>query len=233
MYCHNPQLIYLLLGTYLICFVPLDLVAQIKKNEHITHLLRDSIADDAYSKLNHLLARSNLPYTPIIIIHTKNKRTPLSTKPSLSSILKSKEKRTYIITISTYSTPFLYPILYPQLSDEARYGVLAHELSHALYFQALSTWQLFSIPLNFLSGKAIDKFEKSTDKYCIELGYGHELLAWSEEVRQKLNIFQWRGAKANYHSAINQKAPERYLNPSTIKELLQEDSIVSKESFIQ
>jgi hypothetical protein len=210
------------------------LVAQIKQiiNYKKNHLQWDSIADNAYSKLNYLKAMSSSPYIPEIIIRLKNKRTPLSTKPSLFSILKSKGKRTYIVTISTCTKPSLQPILYPQLSENAKYGVLAHELSHALCFQSLSTWKLISIPLHILSKKATDRFEQDTDIYCIELGYGQELLAWSEEVRHKLQISQWRGAKANYNSEINLKASERYLNPSSIKRLIQKGADTLKITTI-
>lgn len=222
MACPNPKSKFLLLGAYFICLSPLALAAQSKKNkdQHQNHFRRASIVVDAYSKLNYLKAMSSSPYIPKIIIRLKNKRTPLSTKPALSSLLKSKEKRTYIVTISTCTKPFLQPILYPQLSEEAKYGVLAHELSHALCFQSLPTWELLGMPLHLISNKAIDRFERNTDKYCIELGYGQELLAWSEEVRHTLQITQWRGAKANYTAEVNQKAPERYLNPSSIKQLM-------------
>jgi hypothetical protein len=45
-------------------------------------------------------------------------------------------------------------------------------------------------------------------------GMGNQLLAWSEEVRKKLNITMWKGTRKN-------KIPkERYMNPDTIRRLM-------------
>jgi len=56
----------------------------------------------------------------------------------------------------------------------------------------------------------MDKFEYNTDKITIEHGLGFQLLSWSKEVRQKLDLKQWGGS-----NRPNGRR-ERYMNPETI-----------------
>ena len=61
-----------------------------------------------------------------------------------------------------------------------------------------------------LSKKKMDTFEFNTDKRCIDHGLGFQLLSWSKEVREKLKLTRWGGAKNP------EGKNERYMNPETI-----------------
>lgn len=62
-----------------------------------------------------------------------------------------------------------------------------------------------------LSKNKMDQFEYNTDMRCIEHGLGYQLLSWSQEVRQKLNISHWKGIKR-----LKEQGKERYMNPESI-----------------
>ncbi|MGE5108113.1 MAG: hypothetical protein ACM3H8_11245 [Sphingobacteriales bacterium] len=148
-----------------------------------------------------------------------NAYTPLSTKPIFFSIFKKPAKRKYFITISNQTTDKLSPILFKQLTDSAKIGVLGHELSHVADFQNKHFFQFLHLGLKHSSKKFQDKFEFNTDKICLQHGLGSYLLAWSVFVRNALHIVNWRGA-----DNINEKNEmiERYMNPGTIKNYLRQ-----------
>jgi hypothetical protein len=50
---------------------------------------------------------------------------------------------------------------------------------------------------------------------CIEHGLGYQLLAWSVQVREKLQVKEWKNVSAKSSS-------ERYMNPETIEKYIKE-----------
>jgi hypothetical protein len=145
----------------------------------------------------------------------KNVLSPLAARPSIWAVFQKPKNRTYIVTISKKTLPFLEPILLKNLSFNAQVGVLGHEVSHiAEYNQKRSG---FFIKLLFwqLSKKRLDVFENNTDRRTIEHNLGYQLLAWSTEVRQKLKIKQWNGA--NTEGVVER---ERYMSPQTIEQVM-------------
>lgn len=102
------------------------------------------------------------------------------------------------------------PILFENLSFNSQIGVIGHELAHISFYQSKQGFYLIKLALMHLNKRYIDKIENNTDKSCIEHGLGHQILLWSKEVRQKLNIDQWGGV---YNPDAEQ---ERYMNPLSI-----------------
>lgn len=152
-----------------------------------------------------------------IIFRKRRRKTPLSSRPSFWSILKKKENRTYIITISSLSSKKLSPILYSNLPYNAQIGVLGHELTHISDYGTKKNWQLLSLFLKLIHSKNVDKFEYRTDHRCIAHGLGFQLYDWSTYVRQELHIPEWRGEPdKNYKNRITSQT-QRYMNPLTIK----------------
>lgn len=142
----------------------------------------------------------------------KKASSPLSCRPTWLSLFRTKKKRTYKVTISIQTSAKLNPIMFANLPFNAQVGVLGHELSHIVDYQNRSFWGLVGIGLGQIFGSFLDKLEFQTDKRCIEHGLGYQLKAWSEYVRQTLNIERWRGAGGN-----PKKNKERYMNPDTIQ----------------
>ncbi len=150
-----------------------------------------------------------------IIFKLRKTKTPLSARPRIFSIFKSKKRRTYIITISTESVDYLNPILFSNLPYNAQVGVIGHELGHIVYYKDRSTFQLLGLGFKILNSKYVDEFEFNTDRSAIEYGLGYQLLDWSAYVRQALNIDKWQGA-TNNDTESGPEENERYMNPKTI-----------------
>lgn len=148
-----------------------------------------------------------------IIFRIKHTYTPLSSKPTLLSVLRSSRRRTYLITISDTTDKLLAPILFKNLPFNAQVGVIGHEISHAFDFSQKNTFGLLRIGLGNLSQKFLDRFEYRTDSICIAHVLGYQLLSWSSYVRKVLMNENWDGAD-NIQKMMNR---ERYMNPGTIR----------------
>jgi hypothetical protein len=183
-------------------------VSKVAENKIIPEVYKDAI----------VIALAHYPeLTKINIkIKVKKKLAPLAARPKLFSIFLKPAKRKYIITISTSTIKMLQPILLEKLSFNAQVGVLGHELAHVSEFNSKSGFFFVKLALKHVFNKrAIDRFEYNTDKRCIDHGLGFQLLSWSNEVRQKLNLEKWGGAN-------NPKTKrERYMNPETILGIIQ------------
>jgi hypothetical protein len=142
-------------------------------------------------------------------------RTPLAAAPTIWSVFRRPSKRKYVVTISTLSTNFLNKIILDSLRFNAQIGVLGHEISHIAEFNGWTTFQCIGLVFRHLSRKTIDRFEYNTDKRCIEHGLGHQLLAWSENVRKNLNVTAF-----NRENSKAMMARERYMHPSTIQKVM-------------
>lgn len=162
-----------------------------------------------------LIALSFFPeLRPInIIFQVKHSYTPLSSKPTLASVVRGSRRRTYLITISDSTISLLTPILFKKLPFNAQIGVIGHEISHAFDFSQKSSFGLIRIGLGNLSERFLDRFEYRTDSICIAHGLGYQLLSWSIYVRNVLMNENWDGAD-NIRKMMTR---ERYMNPKTIR----------------
>ncbi len=133
----------------------------------------------------------------------KKTKSPLAARPTFWSIFKKAENRTYLITISEETSERFSPILLKNLSFNAQIGVLGHELSHIAFYNQQKGIYFIGLIFKHLSVKAMDTFENDTDKSCIDHKLGYQLLAWSTEVRAKLNIRKWRGV--DNHSTVKRE----------------------------
>ena len=74
----------------------------------------------------------------------------LKTRPDFVSIFMPEGHRSYVITISDKTIQKLSPITFKNLTENARIGVLGHELSHVADFSKKTTWQSFKIAAGHL-----------------------------------------------------------------------------------
>lgn len=166
----------------------------------------------------------------------KNRKTPLATRPTYFSMLRSAKKRTYIITISKKSTHYLNAIVLKNIGYNAQIGVLGHELSHISDYINKGFGDMFAVATNeVFFKKKVDNYEFKTDLNCINHGLGYQLLDWSIQVRENLKKDNWLGAV----NLMGGKNSERYMNPATIANILEkhplykateENSVTSKTS---
>lgn len=141
----------------------------------------------------------------------KNVKSPLAARPTFWCIFQKPKNRTYLITISNKTSKRFEPILLKNLSFNAQVGVLGHELSHISFYNQKKGIYFLKLILMQLSTKAMDNFENDTDKRCIKHQLGYQLLAWSTEVREKLDIKTWKGVD---NKAVLER--ERYMSPASI-----------------
>lgn len=159
----------------------------------------------------------------------KNRETPLATRPTLFSMFRSAKKRTYIITISRKSTNYLDAIVFENLNYNAQIGVLGHELCHVSDYLNKGFGKMSNVVfIEILSKKAVDKFEFNTDLNCINHGLGYQLLDWSINVRENLKRVNWLGAV----NLTTDEKSERYMNPSTIKNILSKHPLYQENQRI-
>lgn len=152
----------------------------------------------------------------------KNRTTPLTSRPSFFSMFRGAKKRTYVITISNQSTPYLNLILLKNLNFNAQIGVLGHELCHISDYIHKGFGKMSRIGSDMVfSKKRIDVLEYNTDLCCINHGLGYQLLDWSTSVREILKSEKWFGAS----NLAQENGNERYMNPTTIIEYIENNPL--------
>jgi hypothetical protein len=153
----------------------------------------------------------------------------LKTRPTFWSMFMPKGHRSYVIIISNKTIQKLNPVLFQNLPENARIGIIGHELSHVADFSKKTVWQSFKTGVGHLSKNYIDSLEYRTDKICIEHGLGKELETWSSYIRDTMHTTYWRGAdfvnKGDTHY-------ERYMNPSTIEKYMEDGQKLSGSTII-
>jgi len=152
-----------------------------------------------------------------INFRTRKAYTPLTTRPSLTSIFKRKSHRTYIVTISYQSIDTLSHLLFKNLNFEEKVGIMGHELSHVVDFDSKNFFQTIGNGVGHISGRFLDKMEYKTDLICIKHGLGKYLEKYSLHVRRTMHVQYWRGVD---HVFEKDGHIERYMNPTTIEKYL-------------
>ena len=198
--------------------VPLEIVSSPLQDTNPVNLLQFTAHKQlpaGYEK-ETLEALSHFPELKNVTIKFRVKRSfaTLKTRPAFFSMFMPRGHRSYVITISNKTTTKLIPLMFSNLSSEARTGVIGHELSHVLDFSKKNDWQCFKTAVGHLSPRYLDHFEYNTDMICIQHGLGKDLEAWSSYIRTTMHMVFWRGAGYVYKGDSKY---ERYMNPSTIE----------------
>jgi len=109
---------------------------------------------------------------------------PLSSKPSLFSLLRKRNKRTYRVIISDQTLPQMDAILLKNLPFNAQVAIIGHELAHTAEYQTLNSYQLQYTGILYVWGDFRASMEKGTDLRTIEHGLGWQLLEYAIHVRE-------------------------------------------------
>ena len=152
-----------------------------------------------------------------IVFRVNKQSAPLSARSTIFGIFRKGDRRKYVVGISSKTKDRLSTILLDSLSFNAQVGVLGHELSHVSDFSKKSGFGIIGHVFKSMSKKYVDRFENNTDRISIDHGLGYQLLAWSSEVRQKLNIPE---TTENYPGRQNDLPRERYMSPHTIRHII-------------
>ena len=164
-----------------------------------------------------------LSYFPELInlhidFEIKKAYTPLTTKPSFTSVFKRRSHRTYVVTISNQTIDTLSHLLFKNLTFDEKVGIMGHELSHVVDFDKKNFFQTVRNGAGHLSSRFLDKMEYRTDLICIQHGLGKYLEKYSLHVRRTMHVKYWRGVD---HVFEKDGQIERYMNPSTIEKYMQ------------
>lgn len=151
-----------------------------------------------------------------ICFRFRKRKTPLTSRPRISSFFLPKKWRSYVITISSKANGKFSPILFNKLPFNAQIGVLGHEIAHIPYYRDRTSLQLLGLGFKLGNDNFVDAFEFNTDKAVIDRGLGHQLYAWSVFVRKALGVNTWRGASNVLEEGNQPNVRERYMNPETI-----------------
>ena len=109
---------------------------------------------------------------------------PLASRPSLISLLRRRDKRTYRVIISDESLPQMESVLLKNLPFNAQIAIIGHELAHAAEYQTLNSYELMYTGVLYVWGSFRASMEKGTDRRTIEHGLGWQLLEYAEHVRE-------------------------------------------------
>jgi hypothetical protein len=200
--------------------VPLEIISTTRQTGD-TNLLQYGVHKQlppGYEK-ETLKALSHFPELKNVTVKFRLKKSlsTLKTRPTFLSVFMPRGHRAYIIIISTNTSDKLTPLMFANLSTEARIGIVGHELSHVADLSRKTTWQCLKTGIGHLSARYLDRFEYNTDLICIKHGLGKNLEAWSSYIRDTMHTIFWRGAG---YADKGDMGHERYMNPSTIEKYI-------------
>ncbi|MFL5731192.1 MAG: hypothetical protein ACJ75J_17015 [Cytophagaceae bacterium] len=184
----------------------------------------------AYEK-QALLALSFYPELKKIHIEFRERKLSSTLKAyptGVSSIVRSKTRRCYVVAICTDYSEGMSPVTFDKLPFNAQVGILGHELGHIAYFLGKGRLGMLTMAIANSSTKRTDQFEYMTDSIAIAHGLGWQLLDWSEFIRKTLGVKSYRGIQYYLKAKAKGKTPsdkEKYMNPATIRKYMRENPL--------
>ncbi|MGH1426740.1 MAG: hypothetical protein ACRBEE_02280 [Arenicella sp.] len=140
-------------------------------------------------ELQALIALSHFPELKNVKIQfiVKNVGIAISSRPKISSLLKSARKRTYLIVIDTELQGPRSALLLKNQPFNAQIGILGHELAHTVYYLKRSFFGIVSDGVCQI-GACRQRFERDTDKRLIRYGLGWQRYDHSRFVRDQFSL---------------------------------------------
>ena len=193
------------------------------------HSLDSLVSELGYRKelpegfeIQTLLALSHYPELTNTHINfiVKKAFIPLASRPSMLSLLRKRDKRTYRVIISDESLPQMENVLLKNLPFNAQVAIIGHELAHAVEYETFNSYQLSAVGLLYFLGSFRASMEKGTDRRTIEHGLGWQLLEYAEHVRQ---VFGSNKKQIDFMDKF-------YMNPEEIKKLIDQSDLYKKDT---
>ena len=151
-------------------------------------------------------AASHFPELKGVTVEVRRKHigTMMAARPRMDFIFKKKQKRHYVIYI-TDCPGMNAGVIFDEMSECAKTGVLGHELSHILTYEQKNNMQLLWFGVAYLFNKK--KIEEDTDKIAIEHGFADELLEYTKYIHNSphTNRKYLRKKQRNYLSVNEMK----------------------------
>jgi len=150
----------------------------------------------------------------------------ISSRPTIGGIFQRSSKRQYVVFIEDSSTSksLNYHFRYADVNGQT--GIVAHELSHIVYFSHHSGVGLLRLAAAHLSRKYMDRFEYNTDSATIVRGFGYQLIAWNVFLRKAFGVPNPETAPDPF---INSAKRERYMSFTSIRRVMDKSPIYKEE----
>ena len=114
-----------------------------------------------------------------------NGGAPMESRPEIASLFGRRKNRRYVVLLNNEEPSYFEPILLRSLPFDAQVGILAHELSHIVYYQQLTTLQIAKWGLQYLRDDDFRaKHERSTDLMPLYHGLGSQIYQYAYFVRR-------------------------------------------------
>jgi len=116
-----------------------------------------------------------------IIVKNSSIKTTMNVRPTIFSLIFNKrENRKYILRINNSEKG--ESVFYKDVPEDARIGLLAHEMMHIVDFSERSFWGVLKRGIQYLYLKGKAKYESEIDQMVIDIGLGEYLHSWSDYV---------------------------------------------------
>lgn len=130
----------------------------------------------------------------IHVKYTKSSRI-VDIKPKFGSIFKLPQQRSYTIYFSTQTKTAMDSVLIKNLSLNAQLGMIANQVS---VIEDMATGGFFNFIgwyFKHLGKKGKKEIVREAELKTLEVGLGHQLLAYNKEWEEKLQISNWQSTK--------------------------------------
>jgi hypothetical protein len=121
-----------------------------------------------------------------IIVKEKTIGTTMAMRPTLFSMLKKPQNRTYVLCINNRDE--FSGVLLKDVPREARVGIMAHELMHVRDYKSRNFLGLAERGWQYLSKRGKHKFEHEIDQMVIDSGFGFFLYYWKAHLMDESDI---------------------------------------------
>lgn len=136
----------------------------------------------------------------------------ISTRPSIGSLLRKSNKRTYIVVINDSIAGRTLPS-FSGADVNGQVGILGHEFCHIVDFNHQTGLSLMGLGVSHVSNGFMDRFEYKTDSMNIERGLGHQLLAWKQYLDKGFAAMRPNNSPPSQKTIVH----ERYMSVEQIR----------------
>lgn len=161
-----------------------------------------------------------------IIFELTDYGAPLESTFVIKTLVIPGRKRIYRIQIREFGNSTYEPVLLKNLPQNSQVAIIAHELSHTLYYKQLHAGEIAGWGLQYLANPAYaQRHERFADKMTIWKGLGKELLEYANYVRSVPEF------KEAYESGELKWIDKYYLTPAEIRSLIDKRESEVSEGF--
>ncbi|TAJ15745.1 hypothetical protein DMA11_00665 [Marinilabiliaceae bacterium JC017] len=146
-----------------------------------------------------------------IKVKTKKLNTTMAARPTVTSLFRKIENRTYVICVN--NDVDFDGVLLQDVPEEARIGLFAHELMHIRDYQSKNFFGLIKRGWQYLSKSGKRRLEYYVDQLTIDAGFGQNLYEWA--------FYVWHQSDASEEYKAFKK--EIYMSPGMILQCIDQE----------